>query len=171
VIFWPEDGKIPPGAYRTGTDTAMGLLNQPQIDLHNPGLYQTYFERLYQGLELDAKDIQKLRQALDFPEVARRFRLIDDDTEAVVVPYTSTVSGAQQIKSLLTVIREQNEIPRWALRRLQPYLVNIRRHFIPEYHREGFLHELTPGLWEWLGGYDFLRGLVATNRDPAELVI
>jgi CRISPR-associated endonuclease/helicase Cas3 len=171
VIFWPEDGKVPPGAYRTGTDTAMSLLNQPHTDLHDPILYQTYFERLYQGLELDAKGIQQLRQALDFPEVARRFRLIDDDTEAVVVHYTSPVTDEQQIRSLLAVIREQNEIPRWALRRLQPYLVNIRRRLIPEYHREGFLHELTPGLWEWLGGYDFLRGLVVTNRDPAELVI
>jgi CRISPR-associated endonuclease/helicase Cas3 len=171
VIFWPEDDKVPPGAYRTGTDTAITLLNQLQSDLHDPSLYQTYFERLYQGLDLDAKAIQGLRQALDYPEVAQRFRLIDDDTEAVVVPYKSQAGEGQEIKGLLGMIREQNEIPRWAMRRLQPYLVNVRSRLIPEYHKEGFLYEIAPGLWEWLGGYDSLRGIVAANRDPAELVI
>jgi CRISPR-associated endonuclease/helicase Cas3 len=149
----------------------MSLLNQPQCDLHNPALYQIYFERLYQGLELDAKNIQALRQALDYPEVAQRFRLIDDDTEAVVVHYTSQADGRQGLKGLLGMIREQKEIPRWAMRRLQPYLVNVRTRLIPEYHKEGFLYEIAPGLWEWLGSYDYLRGLVVANRDPAELVV
>jgi CRISPR-associated endonuclease/helicase Cas3 len=171
VIFRPEDGHLPPGAYRVGTDNAMSLLNQSQCDLHNPSLYQIYFERLYQGLELDAKNIQALRQALDYPEVARRFRLIDDETEAVVVHYTSQAGRRQDLKGLLGMIREQKDVPRWAIRRLQPYLVNVRTRLIPEYHKEGFLYEIAPGLWEWLGSYDYLRGLAVVNRDPAELVV
>ena len=90
VVFWPAEGKVPPGAYRTGTDTAMSLLSRPQVDLHDPTLYRTYFELLYQAVETDAKGIQNLRQALDYPEVAQRFRLIEDDTAAVVVRYTAT---------------------------------------------------------------------------------
>jgi CRISPR-associated endonuclease/helicase Cas3 len=87
VVFWPAEGKVPPGAYRTGTDTAISLLSRPQVDLHDPTLYRTYFELLYQAVETDVKGIQNLRQALDYPEVAQRFRLIEDDTAAVVVRY------------------------------------------------------------------------------------
>src|SRR4029450_13443295 len=44
VVFWPAEGNVPPGTYRTGTDTAISLLSRPQVDLHDPTLYRTYFE-------------------------------------------------------------------------------------------------------------------------------
>ncbi|MGH9426626.1 MAG: hypothetical protein ACRD2L_10050, partial [Terriglobia bacterium] len=63
------------------------------------------------------------------------------------------------------------EAPRWAFRRLQPYLVSIRSRLVPTYQRNGLLQEVAPGLWEWLGGYDPIRGLVEGSRDPDDLVI
>jgi CRISPR-associated endonuclease/helicase Cas3 len=171
VVFWPIEGKVPPGEYRAGMDTAMSLLSRPQVDLHDPALYQTYFALLYQTVETDAKGIQNLRQVLDYPEVAQRLRLIEDDTVAVVVRYTRLGSDHSEADDLLRIVRQQSELPRWALRRLQPYLVNVRTRLVPDYHRQGLLSEITPGLWEWLGGYDLVRGLVVANRDPAELVI
>lgn len=174
VVFWPEEGKVPPGAYRIGTDTAISLLKRPQIDLHDPSLYRTYFELLYQAfgnVGLDEKRIQHLRQGLDYPEVARQFRLIEDDTTAVVVRYKRLGSDRWEVDGLLGAIRQREETPRWALRQLQPYLVNVRTRLLQEYYKEGLLNEVTPGLWEWLGGYDLVRGLVVANRDPEELVI
>ena len=171
IVFSPAEGKVPPGEYDVGTDTARSLLSRPHVDLHDPALYQTYFQLLYQAVETDAKGIQALRQTLDYPEVAQRFRLIEDDTAAVVVRYKRPSSDHSEAERLLRIVQQQREVPRWALRRLQPYLVNVRTRLISDYHRQGLLGEITPGLWEWLGGYDFVRGLVITNRDPAELVI
>jgi len=171
VGFWPAEGKVPPGAYRTGTDTAISLLSRPQVDLHDPSLYRTYFELLYQAVETDTKGIQNLREALDYPEVAQRFHLIEDDTAAVVVRYKRPESDRCEAENLLRIVRQQAETPRWTLRRLQPYLVNVRTRLIPEYYKQGLLSEVIPGLWEWLGGYDHVRGLVVANRDPEELVI
>ncbi|MCS6805827.1 MAG: CRISPR-associated helicase Cas3' [Acidobacteriota bacterium] len=168
VVFWPAEGGTPPGTYRTGMDTALSLLCDPMADLDDPNLYRTYFERLYQAVSLDKKGIQNLRQALDYPEVAQRFRLIEDDTAPVIV---RPEKYRHEVDNLLHTLQGEAEVPRWVLRRLQPYIVNVRSRLIPEYFKEGFLQEITSGLWEWLGRYDNVRGLVAANRDPSELVI
>jgi CRISPR-associated endonuclease/helicase Cas3 len=168
VIFVPEEGAIPRGAYETGTDTALSLLNRAGADLHDPLLYRTYFERLYQAIDLDKKGIQDLREALDYPEVAHRFRLIEDDTAPIVV---RPDNYRNEVDNLLSLLRRAEETPRWLLRRLQPYIVGVRTRQIPEYHREGLLSEVAPGVWEWLGQYDAVRGLIVANRDPTELVV
>jgi CRISPR-associated endonuclease/helicase Cas3 len=168
VIFVPEEGAVPPGAYKTGIDTALSFLSQPGADLHDPLLYQTYFERLYQAIDLDKKRIQDCREALDYPEVAQRFRLIEDDTVPIVV---RPDKYRHEVDALLSLLRRAEETPRWLLRRLQPYIVGARTRRIPEYHREGLLNEIAPGMWEWLGRYDAVRGLTVANRDPAELVV
>ena len=168
VIFVPEEGALPPGAYKIGTDTALSLLNRPGADLHDPLLYRTYFERLYQAIDLDKKRIQCRREALDYPEVAQRFRLIEDDTAPIVV---RPDNYRHEVDTLLSLLRRAEETPRWLLRRLQPYIVGARTRLIPDYHREGLLNEVAPGVWEWLGQYDAVRGLTVANRDPADLVI
>lgn len=167
VIFDPAEGSSPPGIYRTGLDTAAGLL-ATGCDLHEPLTYQSYFHRLFQAADLDSKRIQASRQALDFPEVAQKFRMIEDDSAPAVV---RPDGHAKEVESLLALIRRQGEAPRWAFRRLQPYLVSIRSRLIPAYQRNGLLQAVAPGLWEWLGGYDPVRGLVAAARDPEDLVI
>jgi CRISPR-associated endonuclease/helicase Cas3 len=168
VIFVPEEGALPPGGYKTGTDTAFSLLNRAGADLHDPLLYRTYFELLYQAIDLDKKRIQGLREALDYPEVAHWFRLIEDDTAPIVV---RPDSYHREVDDLLSLLRRPEETPRWLMRRLQPYIVGARTRLIPEYHREGLLNEVAPGVWEWLGQYDAVRGLTVANRDPADLVL
>jgi len=61
--------------------------------------------------------------------------------------------------------------PRLLLRRLQPYLVNVRRRLLPEYRRQGLVRELPLGLWEWLGGYHEVLGIMETGHDPEDLVV
>ena len=78
VIFDPTEGGSPPGAYRTGLDTALALL-QGGCDLHDPAVYERYFTLLFGAVETDRDGIQGLRAALDYEEVARLFRLIEDD--------------------------------------------------------------------------------------------
>jgi CRISPR-associated endonuclease/helicase Cas3 len=166
VIFDPAEGRSPPGAYRTGLDTAAGML-RAGCDLHDPTTYEHYFNLLFGAVELDGEGIQPLRAALDYPGVAERFRLIDDDGAPVVVRPPG--QGAA-VDRLLAAIGSMADPPRWALRRLQRFLVTVRSRQVGPYETRGLLRPVAPGLWEWQGGYDRVRGLVDTAPDPDLLV-
>jgi CRISPR-associated endonuclease/helicase Cas3 len=172
VVFEPATGKLPPGVYKSATATSRTLLARSGFAFDDPTIYQEYFSSLYQVVETDAKGIQTLRKSLDYPQVAERFRMIDDDTVPVVVCYRGPDSADDKIDRLRSYVQHQEgQLPRWLLRQLQPYLVNIRTRLLDHYQKDGLLHELTPGLWEWLGKYDQVRGLSVANRDPEELVV
>jgi len=88
IVFRPETGKLPPGEYVSGTQITEGLLKYAAPDaLFDPALYRTYFERLFPITELDKEKIQEHRSHCDFPEVAKRFRLIEEETVPAVVRY------------------------------------------------------------------------------------
>jgi CRISPR-associated endonuclease/helicase Cas3 len=166
VIFDPAEGGSPPGAYRTGLDTASSLLGQG-CDLHDPRTYERYFSLLFQGVETDREKIQRLRQSLDYPEVAKKCRLIDDDGALVIVRpdgHEATVGG------LLAALRRSADPPRWAMRKLQRFVVNVCSRQVAAYEERGLLLAVAPGVWEWQGGYDRLRGLVDAAHDPDLLV-
>jgi CRISPR-associated endonuclease/helicase Cas3 len=168
VVFDPAEGGAPPGAYRVGLDTAAAMLRRG-CDLHDPQTYERYFTLFFQGVDLDREKIQECRAVLDYPEVARRFRLIDEDGAPVVVRpagHEAAVDGLLDI-----IIRNAAVPPRWAFRRLQRYLVNVRSSQVATYEARGLLQPVAPGLWEWQGGYDPIRGLVDVARAPDLLVI
>ena len=58
-----KDGKLPRGAYRTGTDTARGLLRTAGFDFHDPAWYTRYFDLLDQARDFYENHIQALRAA------------------------------------------------------------------------------------------------------------
>ena len=153
--------------YRTGIETAAGLL-ATGCDLHDPRTYETYFHRLFQAADLDSKRIQEVRRTFDFPAVAQKFRMIEDDSVPAVV---RPEGHAREVDRLLALIRGQEEVSRWVFRRLQPYLVSIRQRLLPEYQKNELVREVVPGLYEWLGAYDRVRGLLEEERAREELVI
>ncbi|MEI6065266.1 MAG: CRISPR-associated helicase Cas3', partial [Pseudanabaena sp. ELA748] len=162
IVFRPQDGKIPPGEYRKAFEETNILLNRENLDWDDPAIFETYFRRLYQGLDSDAKKIQHHREALDFPKVAHRFKLIPDDTTPVLIEYDDRASALVQ------------RIRRYGLRSgnlkvLQPYLVNLRSH---DFNKHEEIRELiAPGVWLWHGYYDKMLKGIATGdgaiiRDP-----
>ncbi len=172
VVFDPEDGKLPSGAYRSATDICRNLLSQSDFDFNDPDSYRRFFQSLYQNVEPDEKNIQSSRRNFDYRTVSEKFRMIQDDSVPVIVRYRGQDGSDDTPDRLISCIKNQEErLPRWLLQRLQPYLVNIRSHLIDGYHREGLIDELKPGLWEWLGKYDSRRGLIIANRDPEDLVL
>ncbi|MFZ2088824.1 MAG: hypothetical protein WAU47_09630, partial [Desulfobaccales bacterium] len=60
---------------------------------------------------------------------------------------------------------------RLAWRRLQPYLVNLRDRERRQFLADGWLEEVTPSLYSWLGDYDEKRGLVGALYDPSDLIL
>lgn len=167
IIFAPEAGGMPRGAYRAGTETFVAMLGKEGgVDLSQLDVVTDYFRQLYQAAELDGFGIQELRRQLNYPEVARRFRLIADDTEQMIVRY----GDIETVNGYIQAIRHGG-LSRRLLRLLQPYMVAVNRHLLPQLQSEGEVAPLAPGLWEWLGGYDSLRGLTVAHHDPADLVI
>ncbi|HJT76449.1 MAG TPA: hypothetical protein VJ739_04535, partial [Gemmataceae bacterium] len=167
VIFNPADGGAPAGAYRTGLDTALAIL-QAGGDLHDPAVYERYFMLLFGAVETDREGIQGLRAALDYEEVARRFRLIEDEGAPVAV---RPRGHEAKVDRLLAAIRHADEPPRWAIRKLQPFLVSLRSRQVAAYESRGLLRAVAPGLWEWQGRYDSVRGLVDGAIDPDLLTV
>lgn len=167
IIFNPVDGNLPLGVYRSATDKASIVLNRKNIDLHQPELFQEYFSSLYQVAETDAQGIQQLREKLDYPAVAGKFRLIDDDTVPVVVRYQPYLA---EIDRLTGLIQQQKFVNRSQLRQLQPFIVNIYRNKVPRLLAEGYLQELCAGLYQWIGDYDQTYGLREKSMNPEELI-
>ena len=161
VIFNPAEGKTPSGAYRSGLGEAQVLLERFGADaLHTPEIFEEYFARLFNVVDLDKKGIQELRANLNYPEVAARYRLIEDDTVPVVVPYED---GPRRLAEFLA------RPSRGAWQRLQPYVVNLYRHNVRK--KSHCLVQVGENLYRWTCKYDRIRGLSEVFADPADLVV
>jgi len=172
IVFEPAEGGLPRGAYQRATQGARTLLNTGSLDMNDLASIHNYFTRLYQLEETDRNEIQKKRRELDYPAVARRFRMIDDDTVNVVVTQYGKEEERELVRSILAKLRAGAPPTRCLLRRLQPYVVSLWRRQALEHQRRGFLsaEEVAPDLWEWLGQYDQVRGLSASDVGADQLV-
>lgn len=173
VVFAPEEERQPPGAYRVGSDVARVLLRAAGGDpqLHHPDTFVGYFRSLYSSLDLDREKVEASRKSLDYPEVAKRYRLIDDDAASVVVRYRGEDGDRGQVDALLEELRRFPQRSRGLLRRLQPYIVGVRQRLLARYVAQGLAEEVLPGLWVWAGKYDKLRGLGDGEPDLVGLVV
>ncbi len=168
IVFQPEGGGMPPGAYRTGANITRALLGQGNLDPNDPAHSRRYFEMLFSTLDIDRESIQKLRARFNYPEVDGSFRMIDDDTESVVVPYGSA-KQRREVEAVLNRLRYGGSNSRFVMRKLQPYVVSLRTR---QAQRDRDLIEpIVPGLGRWIGEYDDeVRGLVG-KLDPDTLVV
>ncbi len=168
IVFEPEEGRLPPGAYKSGTDCARTILASGELDLDTPRVHQLYFSRLFRNVEPDPKKIQASRSRLDFEDVARKFRLIDDDTRPVVV---AKMQDEETVRRLIGQLTSGYGSPRNIMRSLGPYLLNMRDGEIPRLEQQGLVGRLTESLWQWLGDYDEVRGIGYGSLDPDALVV
>jgi CRISPR-associated endonuclease/helicase Cas3 len=125
IVFRPEDNTLPSGVYRTATDITASLLAHVKADAlaTDHKLFERYFDQLYQLVPND-NNIQSERRKLHFRTVAQLARVIDDDTQPVVVPYGN---GCNLIKEMRTrpVVKGQPRFGRDDLRKLQRFMVNL----------------------------------------------
>jgi CRISPR-associated helicase Cas3/CRISPR-associated endonuclease Cas3-HD len=102
-----------------------------------PVAFKKYFEELFwvKGSKgLDKHEIEDLKATYQFEEIGNRFRLIEDDSFPVIVPYGNGIGIIQKLK--------KNPLDYLILRQAQRFLVNIK---LPAYSRlkeEGYIEEL-----------------------------
>lgn len=162
VVVRPAGGGLPPGAYRAGAGITAALLERGGLDPDRPESASEYFRQLFQTVQTDRGGIQRLRQRLDYPEVRSKFQMIKPTLSVAITGY-GTEDERQQVRQRLQRLRDGYGDARSDLRALQPYLVAIDLYQAERYKRQGFISEVMPGLGEWLGQYDGVRGIVAAD--------
>jgi CRISPR-associated endonuclease/helicase Cas3 len=172
VVFFRAETQPPPGIPRKGLAVVEEMLREldGQIDLDDPDVYDRYFRKLYLLCEKDPEGIQALRQGLCFASVARKLRLIEDATEAVVVPYGKA-------EERLAALRRDGP-DRLRLRALQPFAINIRRRTVSIMMKDGVLETVVDGVNALTPAfhhlYDPRFGLIVEDDplpDPERLVV
>lgn len=129
IVFTPADNKIPQGVYQTATDETCKLLpNYKEEDLvvrHQ--IFADYFGRIYSKLDTGDK-IQADREQLNYREVSKNAKVIDNEGIGVIVPFENAIE-------IITEIRERGinknrntefyDFKREDLRSLQRFMVNL----------------------------------------------
>lgn len=148
-LIQPEEQTVPPGAYKTGTDISQKMLRQG-LDFHNPQLFQDYFKDLYSLSNLDkssrdGKPIQTMREDWQFEKVARTFRLIEQATVPVIVPFGD---GADLLEE-----HHPDYLDRDFYRAIQPYIVNLSEHKWEQGMEMGLCSAYSEELYQWDSDY------------------
>lgn len=96
VVFEPNDEKelrwcYPTHAYYQAAEVTRTMLTlHGDLNINDPALFRDYYRRLY-DLNNPASQNKALTEAitaLDFPDVAKHYRLIDQNTIQILVPWT-----------------------------------------------------------------------------------
>jgi len=157
----------PPRGLQLGLDTTR-ILMQPTgiLDLFDPKLYECYFQQYLATVD-PGRAITTEREARNFPEVARLFRMIDEDGQAtLVVPYGD---AAKRIESY------RYAKGREALRALQPFTVNVRLETLQMLEDAGYVETIHEQV-KWLSHpeqYGSRFGLKVDGiapKNPADLI-
>jgi len=146
LIVFRAPTEPPAGVLRLGKGIMESLLNSSEadgvlrgadgyLDLTSPAIYDTYFRLFYSGVQLDGAGVQNARASLDFPEVAKRFRMIDSVTYPVVVPYKDAYNK-------LEIVRDKFKPSRDDFRSLQPFIVQIYSHELKALNNVGVLRSI-----------------------------
>jgi CRISPR-associated endonuclease/helicase Cas3 len=177
VIFDASDGGAP-ASYQTQVDKAQQYFGPGKADPEDLDALREYFPDLYRTLGVEdrtgvAEEIRRNRQRWDFRAVAngplrrgssndrdrsRAFRLINDETVTVVVPYGDD-ERKRQMQSCMHALRGSGPDP-VTLRLLQPQMTTVRQQTARRADVAALLVPVIGDLFEWRGRYDDGFGLV-----------
>ncbi|MBI2908629.1 MAG: CRISPR-associated helicase Cas3' [Chloroflexi bacterium] len=169
-VFAPEDEAFPDGAYRQAADVTRILLQRygRHLDIQDPELFDEYYRTLYDfaGTDHGKKVLMDAMKGRNFSEVATLYRVIDNGTINVLVPYgrNDRDPGFEDLK---------NEVKRTGLkkewtRKARPYAVGLFRPS-PSDPVNSYLEPIPAGgrssSEDWFiyldkGHYDSRKGLV-----------
>ncbi len=124
----------PAGSLRAGLNVALGFYQDGRIDLHDPDIFPLYTRAVLQTRESDESQVLTSERDHDFPESARRFKMIDQSGATVVVPYEE---GWERAKTLRQIGPSRD-----GLRGIQRYTVTLYEQELRRLRREGLIEPL-----------------------------
>jgi CRISPR-associated endonuclease/helicase Cas3 len=163
VVFRPSDGGLPPGDYTVATGITEVLLNAGLLNPDDPATAREYFRRLFASVPTDAHDIQPIRNELNYPVVAERFRMIPSSENIIITGY-GTERQRRQVRQYVEELRAGAPNSRFLLRQLQPYMVSLSSFHAERYRQRSLITQILPGIGEWHGRYDAVRGILAETE-------
>lgn len=131
VVFDPEENggwrrRYPTHAYYQATEVTRTLLTEHgNLDINDPGIFQNYYQRLYDLNDPASQNIDLVSaiQALDFVEIARLYRLIEQDAVQVLIPWSDRM---EDFNSLCAEADRDGISAGW-MRRAQGLAVSVFR--------------------------------------------
>ncbi len=184
LIFNPSEGKAPPGDYLTAVQEAWMMIKGGEVNFDDPDLATEFFARFYAALGPKGLDnpqavivdgikskepVQDSRKALDYPLVAQKMRLIDDDTSPVLVPYhrgrfARAKHSQEDYEALVARIEAQQGegkgLGRGLWREIQSLTVAVRTQSLARLSvRPSYDPEAAESLYIWGGVYDAIIGI------------
>lgn len=165
VVYVPAEGGPPPGTYAAQTGIARSLFVD-QSEKHafdSTSALADYFDEVYRNTEPSRREKDKQlgghRETLNFPDLARDFKMIDEQSVDVVVLDHPDLETRRAIERAVEEMRAAplEPIPRAARRLLQRHSAAISRKDIDA------TEELTHGIRVWPGPYDPKRGVVSDH--------
>ena len=172
VVFRTEEGSTPPGHYRFATEETMSMLSAGPLDLDDPDTAARFFQRIFKVSDNDVQQIQESREAFDYPEVAKKFKMIDEDTSEIIITGYGDDEEQEKVKAAIVRLRAGTPAARFLLRTTRPWTVQVYRTQMTSMERDGLIAEVMPGIYEWLGSYDPVTGIGGiTSMDPDRLVV
>lgn len=176
IVFIPPK-PAPLGLLRQGENACRAVLHGVTDTPLARTRFAAYFEHLYHGCDLDKAGIcdhlfmasgrlDGNELAVDFRTAAGKFRLIDDeDSVPIVVLYRSEEDRDTQIEQWIALLRRDGP-QRWLMRKLQRYIVNLRRREASPLLERGDIEEILPGLHVQRGDglYDATLGLLPEGK-------
>ena len=118
LIVFRAETEPPPGVPRKAFDSMSVLLGLGPVDPFNPDHSVRFFDELYGKIDADEKRVEFLRRGLMFAAVADAFRIIDNDTRPIVVPWAD---ARERLARFRTAPSRQTQ------QALQPFTVQVRR--------------------------------------------
>jgi CRISPR-associated endonuclease/helicase Cas3 len=124
-VFLPKDEQYPPGAYDQAASVTRMLLktfNKP-LDIDDPQLFREYYRQLYNIARVESlnKELCEAIMCQDFIDVAKKYRLIEQNSINVLVPYNKDI-----YKKLMNEVQENGLDRRW-IASARPHSISLYR--------------------------------------------
>lgn len=180
IIFDLIGGGKPPGAYYgVGTVQTKVVLSRKGRDFRTPATVAEWYQLVLIDQMVpkdrkggDGRTVQKARESFDYETVASSFRMIDQDTVAVVVPWPAGDPRAVKVEKLLDRFARPGRTPMGPAeaRALQEVTVQVRRRLLDQAVRDGLAEAVTGDLYTWVGKYDDRIGLIFAPLSQEDLI-
>ena len=136
-IVFRAQSKPPAKSLQRGLEESLDFFLKGLPNLADPDIFAKYTKRLLSNLGQDGTDTSQVlahERDLNFPEVASRFRMIEDSGQSVVADFGDAWERVLELR--------RNGPSRQAFRRLQRYTVSLQPQEIARLQRLGVLEPL-----------------------------